>query len=229
VQPSFTRLILIRHGHAQAALDGVVAGHNACRGLSPSGTRQAERLRDRLAATGEVEADVLVTSILPRAIETAAVIAPALGLPEAAQDCDLCELHPGEADGLAWPVYRERYGFDMRAEPERPMSPGGDSLSSFQARVDRRIAELAAEHEGKTIVIVCHGGVISAATHGLIGSGGLHGFRPFYLDPENTSITEWRRLAAGADAPRDPAMGGNVPWHLVRFNDAAHLVLPPGE
>ena len=29
-------------------------------------------------------------------------------------------LHPGECDGLRWEEYRERYAFDMRAEPERP-------------------------------------------------------------------------------------------------------------
>lgn len=41
---------------------------------------QAERLRDRLARTGEITADVLIASPLPRARQTAEMLAPALGL-----------------------------------------------------------------------------------------------------------------------------------------------------
>jgi broad specificity phosphatase PhoE len=57
-----------------------------------------------LSATGELgRVDALLASILPRAVETAELIAPALGLdPDSVdQDCDLCELHPGECDGMS--------------------------------------------------------------------------------------------------------------------------------
>ena len=205
-----TRLVLIRHGQARAAIEGVVAGHRACRGLTELGRRQAASLRDRLLDTGELEADVLMTSVLPRAIETAEILAPALGNLAMLRDCDLCELHPGECDGLRWEEYRERYAFDMRAEPERPMSPGGESLSSFQTRVERRLHELVREHTGETCVLVCHGGVVSAATLAFLDHA-MHRERPFRLEPSNTSITEWVR-------PADDA-----PWLLARFNDTAHL------
>ena len=187
-----------------------MAGHRACRGLTELGRRQAASLRDRLLDTGELQAGVLLTSLLPRAIETAEILAPALGNLAALRDCDLCELHPGECDGLRWEEYRERYAFDMRAEPERPMSPGGESLSSFQARVERRLQQLVREHSGETCVLVCHGGVVSAATLAFLDHG-MHRKRPFRLEPSNTSITEWER-------PADDA-----PWLLVRFNDTAHL------
>ena len=36
-------------------------------------------------------------------------VAPVLGDPEISQDCDLCEHHPGEGDGLTWEVFDERY------------------------------------------------------------------------------------------------------------------------
>ncbi len=187
-----------------------MAGHRACRGLTELGRKQAASLRDRLLDTGELQAGVLLTSLLPRAIETAEILAPALGNLAALRDCDLCELHPGECDGLRWEEYRERYAFDMRAEPERPMSPGGESLSSFQARVERRLHQLVREHPGETCVLVCHGGVVSAATLAFLDRG-MHQKRPFRLEPSNTSITEWVRPAADAS------------WLLVRFNDAAHL------
>ena len=57
---------------------------------------------------------------LPRAIETGSIIAPGLGLETFGQHCDLCEVHTGEADGLAWTEYATRYGsFDMEAEPDQ--------------------------------------------------------------------------------------------------------------
>ena len=126
VSKRVTRLVFIRHGHAQAAIDDIVAGHRGCRGLTDRGREQATALRDRLFETRELHADVLLTSKLPRAIETAEILAPALGDLVPQRDCDLCELHPGECDGLRWEEYRRRYGFDMRIEPERPMSPGGE-------------------------------------------------------------------------------------------------------
>src|SRR4051812_44587030 len=105
-----TRLVIVRHGEAQCAVDSLVGGPKGCTGLSDEGRRQCEALRDRLIRTGELaETDVVLTSVLPRAIETAAIIAPGLGKSaeiQAKQDCDLCELHPGEADAMTWDEYR---------------------------------------------------------------------------------------------------------------------------
>lgn len=212
--PEPTRLVLIRHGEARGAIEGVVAGHAGCQGLTDLGRRQTGALRDRLLASGSLEAGAVYTSILPRAIETAEILAPALSGLKAEQDCDLCELHPGVADGVRWEEFRERYAFDMRAEPERPMSPGGDSLVSFQQRVERRIERIVADHPGQTSVVVCHGGVITAATLALMELA-MHRPRPFRLEPQNTSLTEW--VLAPGSGP------GSARWVLHRYNDAAHL------
>src|SRR4051794_21904722 len=108
-----TRLVLIRHGLSQCTVDSIVGGIKGCTGLAPEGRRQAELLRDRLVRTQElVDADVVYTSVLPRAIETAEIIAPGLGAvgeSPAKQDAELSELEPGEADGLTWAEYSQRY------------------------------------------------------------------------------------------------------------------------
>ena len=62
-------------------LTGEVAGPLGDEGLTERGRLQAARLRDRLAATGEIAADVLIASPLARARQTAEIIAPALALP----------------------------------------------------------------------------------------------------------------------------------------------------
>jgi probable phosphoglycerate mutase len=213
-----TRLVLIRHGESRSTVDQVVGGHEGCTGLSDRGRRQAEALASRLQDTGELsDASVLLTSILPRAIETAEIIAPALGGLVAKQDCDLCEIHPGEADGLTWEEFRSRYMPEGPRDPYRVWSPGGESWANFMARVGTTLGEVAKRHAGETVVVVCHGGVIEGA-FSAFGNQPLR--RPFDVSLENTSITEWRW---GDQAPLPGRPPGEVRWKLVRFNDAAHL------
>lgn len=204
------RLILVRHGDAHAGFHGVIGGHNGCAGLTAHGRTQAEALRDHLARSGRVQADVLVASVLPRAVETAQIVAPGLGLEIAGQDCDLCEVHTGEADGLTWTEYGTRYGsFDMAAEPDRPFAPAGESLNGFHERVRRTLLRLADEHAGQTVVAVCHAGVIMASMRILLGVP-QHG-PAAQMRPANTGVTEWEH---------DPAQG----WTLHSFNEATHLL-----
>ena len=205
------RLILVRHGDAIAGFHGVIGGVKGCKGLTDLGRRQAEALRDHLAATGRIEADVLLASTLPRAIETASIIAPGLGLEIAGHECDLCEVHTGEADGLEWSEYAIRYGsFDMEAEPDRVFAPEGESFNSFHERVRRVLTRLAEEYHGQTVVAVCHAGVIQASVRLLLGVPRPHGGAQ--LRPTNTGLTIWEHESSR-----------NL-WTLHTFNDASHLL-----
>ena len=96
---SLTNLYLVRHGEAFSNVEPIIGGMHGDKGLTPLGIKQAEKLRDRLAATGEIPADVLIGSTLPRARQTTEIIAPALGLPIIWDD-DVQEMNPGEADGM---------------------------------------------------------------------------------------------------------------------------------
>jgi broad specificity phosphatase PhoE len=213
---SATRIVLVRHGESQCTVDGVVGGDRGCTGLSDEGRRQCARLRDRLLRTGELaDTDVVLTSVLPRAIETAELIAPGLGKAatmQAKQDCDLCELHPGEADGLTWNEYVTRFAdVNMRDDPYAPMAPGGESVADFITRVGRTLHRIVDEHAGQNIVLVVHGGVIWGSVRMFMN---LPLRTSFQLHPENTSLTEW--IVDGADT------------QLVRYSDAAHLQLIDG-
>ena len=154
---------------------------------------------------------MLIASVLPRAIETAELIAPGLGLPISDYDCDLCEVHTGEADGVDWSVYNERYGsFDMEAEPDRVFAPGGDSWNGFHQRVGGTLERLAREHAGKTVVAVCHAGVIMASMRLLLGIQDLA--TSAHLRPANTGMTEWEHEPS-ADR-----------WMLRSYNETVHLL-----
>ncbi len=206
-----TTFTLIRHAQPQAWLDNVVAGPAGDTGLSDLGRRQALALRDRLLDTAYTT-DVVLTSVLPRAIETTEILAPALGDLAPTQDCDYCELHPGEADGLPWDEYQSRYRPVVpHATPDVPFSPGGESLNEFARRVRRALDGLLTDHVDRHVTIVSHGGFISAVCLELLGAR-IDDARAFLLAPKLTSITEW----VSSDE-RDGV------WRLERYNDAAHL------
>ena len=210
---SGTRIVLIRHGEAQVYVDQVIGGHQTCTGLSDLGRRQAEALRDRLADTGELAgASALYASILPRAIETAELIAPALGDLKVRSECDLCEVHTGdEVDGLTWQELRERYGEPvMQPGSEHvPWAPGAESWAEFIHRASGMLWRLARDHEGETVVVACHGGIVNASFTAFANLPAAR--RGFSLLSENTSLTEWSNE------------DGEEQWRLVRYNDSAHL------
>jgi probable phosphoglycerate mutase len=219
--PRPTRLVLIRHGESRSTVDRVVGGHRGCTGLTDRGVRQAKALRDRLSRTGELAgAAAVLTSILPRAIETAEIIAPAVGGLAVEQRCELCEIHPGEGDGLTWEEFTALYRPEGLASgnPYRAMAPEGESWASFFVRAGEALLQAAADHAGETVVVVCHGGVVESAFAAL---GNLPLRRPFDVRVENTSLTEW------SYHPTDGDLGNAghrlARWRLDRFNDAAHL------
>ncbi len=129
-----THLYLIRHAQADGRKPNIIGLSPPNSGLSPTGVTQAERLRDRLIATNELHADVLVSSPFRRAKETAEIIAPALGLPVLIDD-GIQGLNLGACEGLTWDEIGERFGHtDMDHEPFRRLAPDADSSASFALR-----------------------------------------------------------------------------------------------
>lgn len=201
--------MLVRHGEAEVFKRQTIGGPTGCVGLTPLGRAQAEALARRLEASGELrDCSALLCSPLQRARETAAPLQRVLGVPEIVEDCQLCELHPGLADGLTWGEYSARYGlFDLVADPERPFAPEGESYNDFMRRIRDALESLAKQYAERSVVVVSHGGFV-------VGSLILNLAIPrpgtgAHLDPTNTGLTEWRR--------------SDHTWTLVRYNDAAHL------
>ena len=206
-----TSIVLVRHGQGEVNVSGRIGGPEACTGLTDEGRAQVAAMAARLAATGELDnADVLLASRLGRAQETAAILAPSVGRhpDELVIDCDLCELHPGEADGLLWEEYVDRYEpRDFDVSPGDPFAPGGESWNGFVDRVGRTMERIASDHQGQLVVVATHAGVIEASMLRLLAGspeGGPH--RRLRLQTEHASLTEWEHSRFG--------------WRLKRYNDA---------
>lgn len=207
-----TRIVLVRHGESLAQERRIVGGHLGCEGLSDRGRAQVRALADRLDRTGELAGTTaFYCSVMARAVETAGILAPVLGLP-ATQDCAFCENHPGDGDGLSYEEYERRWPYPPEWTPDTVRSPGSESFAQMGRRVAAGLDRLVREHRGGTAVVACHGGVI---VHSMVRWLGIApksaGGRP-WLNPTNSGLTEW--LFRGDD-PR--------PYELVRFDDAGHL------
>lgn len=200
-----TRLILIRHGESHANVTDEIVGHDTCRGLTDTGRAQAAALRDRLLSRGGIAAAALYTSELPRAIETASILSPAIanGGCEPVRRCALCEFHWGAMEG------RPRADFGGVGTIYEPVaSSGGESWLRFVMRCRRALLAVAGEYAGRTVVIVTHGGVIRASMYHFAG---VNGPGAVELDVDYTSVTVWSGGAAGGR------------WRLERFNDHGYI------
>ena len=213
---SRTRLHFIRHGEAYSniAYEGkVVAGMKGDKGLTPRGIEQVKRLCDRLLATDKLASDVVLASTLPRAHQTAEILAPVWDLPIIPDD-DLHELRPGAADGLLREEARERYGSgDFRRGPFQPKSPGGEIWGAFLLRVGTMLDRVTRDYAGKTVVLITSGGVIHAT---FLVFFGMHTLIPpsAWFATDNASITTWEQR---------PWRNQPHVWTLLRYNDTSHL------
>lgn len=211
-----TRIVLVRHGESRAQELGVVGGHAGCRGLSDLGRRQVEALAERLAGTGELAgATALYSSVMPRAVETAVILAPALGVDAPEQDCAFCEHHPGEGDGLTWDEFNRRWPMtDWSVHARR--DPGGETFAEMGERVAVGLDGLVARHPGETVVVACHGGVVAWSMLRWFGIDPLDLGGRAWFSPHNASLTEWR-------VGTNPHLPGTGTIELVRYNDHAHV------
>ncbi len=204
-----TRLLLVRHGESQVTVRRVVGGMATCTGLTPLGQRQSEALRDRWLAHPEVTADVVISSDMPRALETATIVVAALGDLEIGLDPGLREMDPGpEFDGLSWDEVVQRVETtSWETDPYVLGFPGGETVAGFQYRAAAALANLVNTHKGATVIAFCHAGVIDVALRLFLRTPLTGGFE---LRTLNTSITDVEQQPSGL-------------WRLRRYNDAAHL------
>lgn len=206
-----THLYLIRHG------DATTSGTNPLEDprLTTLGIAQAERLRDRLAGSGEMRADILIASTMSRASQTAEIIAPALGLP-VLYDREVQEWRFPQDATINIDEYIEHFkDLPHEQKPFYQVIPGAESWAQFMLRACNSLNRITQQHQGKTIVVVCHGGVIDASFHFFLRLSTVH-LPPAYFDTHNTSLTHW--YLTGQHESGFPSS-----WTLERYNDIMHL------
>lgn len=149
-----TRLLLVRHAESEWNAAGRVQGQ-ADPPLSEHGRRQGA------AAASRVDVDVIVSSDLRRARETADIIASAAGL-DVWFDPALREIDVGEFAGLTRNELLERFPDEAAAWREGRLErfPGGESRQEHRERLLAAAERLADAFAGRRVLVVTHGGAI---------------------------------------------------------------------
>jgi broad specificity phosphatase PhoE len=161
---SEVRFVLIRHGESTWNATGRWQGQGDPP-LSERGRAQAARLAEQLVNEG---IDVIVASDLARALETAAILANALGV-ATESDPRLRELDVGRWTGRTRDEIEERDGERLRRF-ERGISGaragGGEARSDVRDRARRALLDYAGRYTGRCVAVVAHLGVIRALLPG---------------------------------------------------------------
>lgn len=148
-----SRILLVRHGQSEWNAEGRWQGQ-ADIALSDLGRAQARAAASKLGSF-----DVIASSTLMRAAETAYIISNELGIGPIVPVADLIERSAGEWSGLTKADIEEQWPGYLEAG-DRP--PGYESDDELWARIDaglRAVAELIpGEHD--EALVVAHGGLI---------------------------------------------------------------------
>jgi len=165
--PASTVVLLVRHGQTPTT-GAVLPGRARGLHLAESGTKQAERVAERIAELKNV--DAVYASPLERARETAAPIGAARGLKVQVErglvECDFGEWTGAELKALMkLPEWRT-----VQQAPSTFRFPGGESFTEMQARMVTAVDRLRAKHPGGTIVCVSHADPIKALVAHAMGT-----------------------------------------------------------
>jgi broad specificity phosphatase PhoE len=192
-------IVFLRHGESTGNASGVIQGRGSSP-LSELGRSQAEAAGRRLA---DDRFDVVVSSDMERAVETAQALGVAFE-----QDAAWREMDLGAWDGVPLDELAMRFPDDFAAlRKGDPIKIGGtgESFPEFTERIERAISALVSRNADRVLVST-HGGVIERAVSIAIG---LPASVSFAGRVSNTSLT-----TVSVDSAR---------MRLDAYNDTGHL------
>lgn len=203
-----TVTLLLRHGSTALSGEKRFSGLGDVP-LDSRGREQATLAAARLAARGDV--DVLISSPLRRALETAELVGHRLGLPVAVEE-GFRETDFGEWEGATFAEVQEKWPTELAAWLGDPgvAPPAGESFVQTTRRVQEGLGRLLATHADRTVLLVSHVTPIKTLVRLALEAPAGVLYR-LHLDPAGLSVVDW--YADGRAVVR-------------LLNDTAHLGAP---
>jgi broad specificity phosphatase PhoE len=156
-----TRFIIIRHGFSQGNKEKRFSGQMDVP-LDAVGVAQARSIERYILENYKV--DCVYASDLCRAVDTVKPLANALSLPIKTMKA-LREIDVGLWEGMlrsdAARCFPEGHAIYL-STPGLTRFDGGESFAEMRDRALAAVREIVARHEGETVVVATHGGVIRA-------------------------------------------------------------------
>lgn len=207
--PQPTRLYLIRHGQSAGNAEGRFGGHGPTP-LSELGVKQAEKTAKTLAKEG---INVIYSSDLHRAMQTAEPLAKLLDLPVHASDA-FRERHVGVLEGLTFDESKRAFPKDYYALVNRKVHhviTEGESYRQLLRRITTKLNQITRAHQGERIAIFSHTGAICFLTLHLLGA--IH---------RGTKQTPW--IVTSNCGINRFELRGHRNVRVLGINDTRHLI-----
>jgi ribonuclease H / adenosylcobalamin/alpha-ribazole phosphatase len=206
-----TTVILVRHGVTAHTVDKRFSGGlaSANPGLSDEGKDQIRAVADWLGPLAD-RVDAVVASPVRRTLESAEIIAAALGR-EIEVEAGFAEMEFGTWDGLTFAEVGERYPDDLQAWlASLDVAPGGgESFRVVEERVLAGLERLLATYTGRTVVVVSHVTPIKTLVAHAVDAP-LDAVYRMELSPASVTVLNWyddrpsMRLYNALPPGRDP-------------------------
>lgn len=191
-----TKLFLIRHGITEWNKQKRYCGYKDVN-LSNQGKAQAIKLRKSIK---EISFDRIYCSDRKRALQTRAIL---FGKTKFLKVRNLKEIHFGVLEGLTHEQIIKKYPVAYKAwlkDPYKGRIPEAESLQDFKKRVVRVMNKITQANLGKTVAVVCHGGVIAMFVSSILKS---RKFWKYVVSPASVTIVDYK----------------NRKFKLIKFND----------
>jgi len=185
MEKAMTRIFLIRHGEAEGNVYRRAHGHYNS-DLTANGRRQVAALAERFR---DEPVDALYTSDLRRTRLTAGAITKYHDLPMQPEP-RLREIALGPWEDQPFgdlQHFEPEQMLNFNNDPDRWIVPGAETFPELQARMLSVISEIAARHEGQTVVCVSHGMAIRSLLSALLDIPSSEMFRLPHGD--NTAVS----------------------------------------
>ena len=150
-------VMLMRHGETDWNREGRVMGRNPIE-LNERGRAQVEAAA-RFART--IKPDLIVTSPLVRARQSAELMSAGLGGVEIVEEAAISEVLYGRWEGMVYhELIEDPYYAEYRKSPVEHPTPGGETIPQVQARGVEAVMRTLRDHAGRRIMFVSHGDII---------------------------------------------------------------------
>jgi broad specificity phosphatase PhoE len=150
-------VILMRHGETRWNREGRVMGRNPVE-LSENGRTQVEAA---VVVARSLNPDLIVTSPLVRARQTAEILAGGVGGVEITEDPAIAEVSYGRWEGMTYhELIDDPHYAVYRESPVDYPTPGGETIPQVQARGVAAVHRAVEANPGCRILFVSHGDII---------------------------------------------------------------------
>ena len=193
-----TEITIVRHGETMWNVEQRIQGQHNSK-LTENGTLQAELVGKALVKR---EFDVLISSDLERAAETAGIINKQLSLP-LTYNANLRERSFGILEGKTLSEIKKQYPHEYTSYKSREpkfVIPEGESIEQLFVRVTSAIEEIARKYQNEKVLIVSHGLVLEMMMYKTFSialdkprnfSINNSSISSFYIDGHHWFLKEW--------------------------------------